>query len=231
MVTRFAWMAQRFLRKYDYTCTCSNLNTHASSNKCTRNASLASCNARIAELCQRRPVSPYSFMSVVMSSAISRTCREVSRCHLRFEERTTYDACKGELAQEQVRAFLVLADLAKGDGTWSVPTLLRSWFMVRSGISTCATPSVPPRVNGSPSREKTFYTRCLDGPGRRSSSPASPPSPRPLRGGSRPPVDLRAVLALARFGGGGVESCGSMTSVCLRFCFLWTVWAITDGGL
>lgn len=54
-------------------------------------------------------------------------------------ERTAYNTCKGELAQEQVRTFLVLADLAKGDGTWSVPTLLRSWFMVRSGFSTYAT--------------------------------------------------------------------------------------------
>jgi hypothetical protein len=220
MVTRFAWMAQRFLRKYDYTCTRSNLNTHASSNKCTRNASLASCNARIAELCQRRPVSPYSFISVVMSSAISRTCRESVGVILGYEERTTYDARKGELAQEQVRAFLVLADLAKGDGTWSVPTLLRSWFVVRSGFSTLCDPSMPPRVNASPSREKAFYTRCLDGPGRLSSSPASSPS-RALRWGSRPPVDLRAVLVtLPRFGAGGVESCGSMASVCLRFCFL-----------
>lgn len=136
--------------------------------------------------------------------------------HLGYEERTAYNACKGELAQEQVRAFLVLADLAKGYGTWSVPTLLRSWFMARSGFSIYA---MPPRVNGSPTHEKTFYALCFDGPARRSSSPSS--SPRPLRGGSRPPVDLRAVfVTLVRFGAGGVESCGSMASVCLRFCFL-----------
>lgn len=32
--------------------------THASSNKWTRYASVASCSARIAELCHRNPVSP-----------------------------------------------------------------------------------------------------------------------------------------------------------------------------
>ena len=65
--------------------------------------------------------------------------------------------------------------------------------------------------------KKTFYARCFDGPARRSSSS----SPRPLREGSRPPVDLRAVfVTLTRFGAGGVESCGSMASVCLRLCFL-----------
>ncbi len=53
------------------------------------------------------------------------------------KDRTAYDACKGKLAQEQVRAFLVLADLAKGDGTWSVPTLLRSCVVARSGILAC----------------------------------------------------------------------------------------------
>src|SRR6266702_2327625 len=63
----------------------------------------------------------------------------VSRCTRGDEERTAYDACKGKLAQEQVRAFLVLADLAKGDGTWSVPTLLRSCFVARSGISAYVT--------------------------------------------------------------------------------------------
>ena len=130
-------MAQRFLWTHYYTWVRSNLDTHASSNKCTRNASLASCNARIAELCQRRPVSPYSFMSVVMSSAISRTCQESVGTVKGFEKKSAYNACKGELAQEQVRALLVLADLAEGDGTWSVPTLRRSCFVARSGISTC----------------------------------------------------------------------------------------------
>ena len=134
-----------------------------------------------------------------------------------------YDACKRKLAQQQVRAFLVLADFAKGDGTWSVPTLLRSWFVARSGLSVYVTPPpMPPRVNDPPSRgKKKFYVRCLDGPARRSSSGSSSPRPA-LRGGSRPPVDLRAVLAaLTRFGGGGgVESCRSMASDCLRFCFL-----------
>ena len=158
-----------------------------------------------------------------MSSAISRTCPRVSRCHSgRTRRGAAYDACKGKLAQEQVRAFLVLANIAKGDGTWSVPTLLlRRCVMARSGISAYVThPTMPPRVNGSPSRQKRCYVRCLDGPGRRSSSSRSS-SPRALRVGSRPPVDLRAVwVALTRFGAGGVESCGSMASDCLRFCFL-----------
>lgn len=53
--------------------------THASSNMCTRNASVASCSASIAELCHRSPASLYSFMSVIMSNAISRTCPEHQR--------------------------------------------------------------------------------------------------------------------------------------------------------
>lgn len=56
---------------------------------CTRNASVASCSARIADVCHRRPLSPYSTVSVIMSSAISRTCRQrpslerhYQRCYL-----------------------------------------------------------------------------------------------------------------------------------------------------
>lgn len=60
MVTRFACIAHRFLhiRGQPQAETCSDTTTYVSSNRWTRYASVASCSARIAELCHRRPVSP-----------------------------------------------------------------------------------------------------------------------------------------------------------------------------
>ena len=52
----------------------SNSATHASSNRCTRYASAASCNANNAELCHRR--FPASIEAILY--ATSRTCRMVS---------------------------------------------------------------------------------------------------------------------------------------------------------
>src|SRR6266850_3031851 len=86
-------------------------NTYASSNRWTRNASLASCKARIAELCQRSPASPYSRpASVIMSSAISRTCQLTVSETAQQGGARSYHARKGELAQEQVRALLIPPD-------------------------------------------------------------------------------------------------------------------------
>src|SRR6266566_6812672 len=61
-------------------------------------------------------------------------CGSKARC----KEDSTHDARKGKPSQEQVRALLILPNLAKGDSAWSVPPLF--WcgcISTRRGISAC----------------------------------------------------------------------------------------------
>ena len=99
-----------------------------SSNRCTRYASVASCRARMAELCHRRPASLYSTMSVVMSIAISRANGSKKRvrsgagkigARAGRERKEAYNAGEGQLADEQVCTLLVFPDLAQRDRPWS----------------------------------------------------------------------------------------------------------------
>jgi hypothetical protein len=55
----------------------------------------------------------------------------------RPERSSSYNARKGQLAQEQVRGLLVLPDLAKRDGARSVPPLSCGRVPIRCGISAC----------------------------------------------------------------------------------------------
>lgn len=151
--------------------------------------------------------------------------QQTGRIKRREEKATrTYDACKREPAQEQVRALLVLPNLAKGDRARSVPPLFGRRIAIRPGISACASKQnaiahLKTRQYAQTNRafrmsrleRKCKHIRCLDGPARgappppppspSSSSSSSPPPPPPPRrpgrrgGGSYPPVDLRAVCA------------------------------------
>ena len=73
----------------------------------------------------------------------------------------SYHACKGKLAQEQVRAPLILPDLAQGDGARSVPPSSRGRVAIRRRVPTC-TKEKSLNEKGGPTHDKRV--RQLRGP-------------------------------------------------------------------
>ena len=153
----------------------------------------------------------------------------------RGRSKRTHHPRERQLADEEVRALLVLPDLPERDRARPVPPLLALGGGLRAPRLSCcdatAAAATAVRFRSSRDTERAREGRIgkhdsrRDGPATRSSSL----SPRAAGGfGGRPPVLLRAVLGLGRFGG-GLESSGDASTVALRFCFFCTVCAIYWG--
>ena len=103
---------------------------YASSNKCTKYASAASCNAKSASLCQRKPaVSTAENSYVTKSCATSRTLHEMIITILLNEE--TNKSGKRQLSQQQSGALLIHSDLPQCHRAGPVTTGLACNFLLR----------------------------------------------------------------------------------------------------